>query len=174
MWILHSIDKSEHLSWPTVQPAVGQPADRAAVLAQASSWTDPVTGPCCYYGAVNWGDVASQYLEAERHVARVVAAARYDYVVFASDHSMTRNPNGGGGAHTTPPSFHGIFAASGPGIWPGRDLGTVSLLDVAPTLAYLLHLPVADDLPGDVVTAAFTPDHLAANPLRRVDTWSIP
>jgi len=50
----------------------------------------------------------------------------------------------------------------------------VSLLDVAPTLAYLLELPVADDLPGDVVTAAFAPEHLAAKPIRRVPSWTNP
>jgi len=177
MWILHSIDKSEHLMWGTVQSDVGQPTDVDVVLQQASDWTGPVTGPCCSLSTgLNWGNVASQYLEAEQHVARVLAAAHYDYVVFASDHTMTLNPNSGGtpGIHAIPPTFEGIFAVSGPGIVPGRDLGTASLLDVAPTLAYLLDLPVADDLPGTVLTAAFADDHLTANPIRDVASWTSP
>src|SRR6185436_19435194 len=121
-------------------------------------------------------NVASQYLEADQHVARVLGAAHYDYVLFVSDHAMTRNPGTTGpvGVHVIPPSFDGIFAISGPGIIPGQDIGSVSLLDVAPTLAYLLDLPVADDLPGTVATAAFTPDHLTAHPIRRVASWTNP
>jgi hypothetical protein len=178
MWILHSVDKSEHLMWGSVATAVGLPADPAKVLQQASYWTAPVTGGCCSFAlGFNWGNVASQYLEADQHVARVLAAAHYDYVLFASDHSMTLNPTNNPslpGVHSVPPSFDGIFAVSGPGIVPGLDLGTVSLLDVAPTLAYLLELPVADDLPGDVVTAAFAAEHLAAQPIRRVPSWTNP
>jgi hypothetical protein len=177
MWILHSIDKSEHLMWPNVQSVVGAPADASSVLAEASQWTGPVTGGCCSFSVgFSWGDVASQYLEAEQHVTRILAAAHYDYVVFASDHSMTLNPGTSGppGIHAIPPAFDGIFALTGPGVVPGRDLGSVSLLDVAPTLAYLLELPVADDLPGGVVTAAFADDHLTANPIRRVASWTNP
>ena len=177
MWILHSVDKSEHLMWGTVQSALDQPVDVATILTQASYWTGPLTGGCCNYtDGFQWGDVASQYLEAEQHVTRILAAAHYDYVVLASDHTMTLNPVPGGlpGIHTIPPTFDGIFAISGPGIVPGHDLGTVSLLDVAPTLAYLLDLPVADDLPGDVVTAAFAADQLAAKPIRRVASWTSP
>jgi hypothetical protein len=176
MWILHSVDKSEHLMWYSVQPTVDDPVDTSAILGQASLWKGPVTGGCCTLAAgFNWGNVASQYLEAEQHVARLLATAHYDYVLFTSDHSMTRNPGDGlTGIHALPPSFDGIFSITGPGIVAGRDLGTVSLLDVAPTLAYLLDLPVADDLPGAVVTAAFTDEHLTANPIRRVATWAIP
>jgi hypothetical protein len=163
--------------WGTVQPSSTDPVNQSTILAQAAAWAGPITGGCCSFAAgFWWGDVASQYLEADQQVARVLAAAHYDYVLFASDHSMTRNPGttGPAGIHGIPPSFDGIFAISGPGIVPGQDLGRVSLLDVTPTLAYLLGLPVADDLPGDVVTAAFTPDHLTANPVRRVPSWTIP
>ena len=176
MWILHSIDKTEHQTWHEVQPSAGDPFDEATLFTQAASWTGPVTGPCCSFAAGGFrrGNVASQYLEADQHVARILATAPYDYVVFASDHSMTRNPGTTGpvGVHVIPPTFDGVFAIAGPGIVPGRDLDSVSLLDVAPTLAYLLGLPVADDLPGDVITAAFVPDHLTANPIRRVASWT--
>ena len=178
LWILHSIDKTEHQTWHDVQPLPGDPLDEAALLTQAANWTGPVTGPCCSFAAGGFrrGNVASQYLEADQHVARVLGAAHYDYVLFASDHSMTRNPGTTGpvGVHVIPPTFDGIFAISGPGIVPGQDLGSVSLFDVAPTLAYLLDLPVADDLPGTVISAAFAPDHLTANPIRRVASWTTP
>lgn len=177
MWLLHSVDKSEHLMWGTVQQFPGTPIDVAALLEQAARWSGPVTGGCCgLYVGFAWGDVASQYLEAEQHVSRLLAAASHDYVLLTSDHAMTANDRSGGlpGIHSTPPAFNGIFALSGPGVAPGRDLGTVSVLDVTPTLAYLLDLPVADDLPGDVVTGAFTDAHLTERPIRRVATWRVP
>src|SRR6185369_7131628 len=60
MWILHSVDKSEHLMWGTVQSALDQPVDVATILTQASYWTGPLTGGCCNYtDGFQWGDVAS-------------------------------------------------------------------------------------------------------------------
>jgi predicted AlkP superfamily phosphohydrolase/phosphomutase len=44
----------------------------------------------------------------------------------------------------------GILAVWGPGIAQGRDLGTVDIADVAPTILDLLGLPVADDFDGKV------------------------
>jgi len=41
--------------------------------------------------------------------------------------------------------------------------------DVAPTLCYLLGLPVAQYMEGSVVVAAVTPSFLAEHPLRVVD-----
>jgi predicted AlkP superfamily phosphohydrolase/phosphomutase len=44
----------------------------------------------------------------------------------------------------------GILAVWGPGIARGRDLGSVDIQDVAPTILDLLGLPVADDFDGKV------------------------
>lgn len=46
----------------------------------------------------------------------------------------------------------GIFAAWGPGIRAGHDLGIANVQDVAPTLLDLLGLPVADDFDGKVLS----------------------
>jgi hypothetical protein len=168
MWLLHSPDKSEHLAWAQVQPTVDSPFDTAALLQGAARWTGPVYGPSPYF----FGNVASQYLEAELHLNELFARAHYDYVVVLSDHSMTRQAAGAfPGQHLTPPAYQGVFAIAGPGVRSGQDLGTISALDVAPTVAYLLGLPVAQDLPGRLVVEAFTPEHVAANPIWRVPTW---
>ncbi len=170
MWLLHSVDKTEHIMWTTVQPLITVPLDESTLLDQASKWTGPVYG-----GVWVFGDVASQYLEADLHLRELLDVAHYDYVMLVSDHSMTVNidyPHPSvNGIHTLPQSYHGIFALMGPGVVPGRTLDTVSVLDVAPTIAYLLGLPVARNLPGRVVTEAFTPAHLAAHPIRTVPSW---
>ena len=60
----------------------------------------------------------------------------------------------------------GIFALSEP-----VEAAQTSLLDVAPTVAYLLGLPVADDLPGRVLLDAISPIRRAILPPERVASW---
>jgi predicted AlkP superfamily phosphohydrolase/phosphomutase len=51
-------------------------------------------------------------------------------------------------------AIDGIFAAAGPGIRPGTDLGTRNIVDVAPTLLTLLGRPVPEDTDGAVMVEA--------------------
>ena len=53
----------------------------------------------------------------------------------------------------------------------GVTLPEMSVLDVAPTLAYLLGVPIADDLPGRFAEEAMEPLVLEAIPPRRTATW---
>jgi hypothetical protein len=90
----------------------------------------------------------------------------YDYVVFVSDHGMTRNPNPGLSGHHNRDAVEahtGIFAINGPGVRPGW-IGVMTVLDVVTTLAYVLGLPLAQDLPGRVLTKAFEPSFLQLDP----------
>lgn len=59
----------------------------------------------------------------------------------------------------------GVFLLYGEGIQPGALLTGARLVDVAPTLLYALGLPVAQDLDGQVLRAAFAKGFLARNPL---------
>jgi arylsulfatase A-like enzyme len=53
--------------------------------------------------------------------------------------------------------MHAIFYAAGPGIRPGARPGEVRLIDVAPTLARLLGLPVPPQATGRVIEEALAP-----------------
>ncbi|HEV8201232.1 MAG TPA: alkaline phosphatase family protein [Candidatus Polarisedimenticolia bacterium] len=64
----------------------------------------------------------------------------------------------------------GVFAARGPAIRPG-EVPTVTLYDIAPTLLYLLGLPVAQDMPGKVLQQAIDPKFLAAHPAKQVPSY---
>jgi Type I phosphodiesterase / nucleotide pyrophosphatase len=59
----------------------------------------------------------------------------------------------------------GVLLLYGEGIRPGALVTSARLVDVAPTLLYGLGFPVARDLDGKVLTAAFGKDFLAANPV---------
>lgn len=59
----------------------------------------------------------------------------------------------------------GALLLYGEGIRPGALLTGARLVDVAPTLLYALGFPVARDLDGQALTAAFDKGFLAQNPL---------
>ena len=57
-----------------------------------------------------------------------------------------------GSAARTPDAPDGFLLAVGDGIRPGATLERASVLDVAPTILYLMGLPVARDMEGRVLT----------------------
>ncbi|HBL28662.1 MAG TPA: hypothetical protein DD490_17640 [Acidobacteria bacterium] len=59
----------------------------------------------------------------------------------------------------------GMVALYGEGIRPGALLTGARLVDLAPTVLYALGVPVARDLEGQVITAAFDRSFLASHPL---------
>ena len=54
------------------------------------------------------------------------------------------------GTHAGAPD--GVLLALGAGVREGATLGPASILDVAPTILYLMGLPIARDLEGRVLT----------------------
>ena len=65
----------------------------------------------------------------------------------------------------------GVLFLLGEGIRKDNYLETVEALDVTPTLLYGLRLPIAQDLEGGVLTAAFDGSFLARNPLTFVPSY---
>jgi len=65
----------------------------------------------------------------------------------------------------------GVLLLAGPGIEGGLRLPRAQLVDVLPTLLYGLGLPIARDLDGRVLTAAFESGFLARHPLTFVPSY---
>jgi len=170
MILVHSTDKTQHLNWSTIQTDVNEPVDAERVISRGEQYSGPWEGPPPW----SFGTAVSQYLEADAWLGELLRSADYPYVVLVSDHGMTLNAGAGfSGQHGPefPEAHEGILAIHGPGVRWNSDLGTVSLLDVAPTLAYLLGLPVPDDLPGRLLEEAFYRARLRYDPVQRVATW---
>lgn len=53
----------------------------------------------------------------------------------------------------------GIVVISGPAIVPGSTIQDADLLDIAPTLLYLLDLPISEELPGRILQEAFSTEY---------------
>lgn len=66
--------------------------------------------------------------------------------------------------------MNGLVVMAGPGIRSGYRLRGASILDVTPTLLYLLGLPVGEDMDGRILIDAFEPSVLKGMPPRTVPT----
>jgi hypothetical protein len=76
----------------------------------------------------------------------------------------------GEGWHTSAESSpDGLFILLGEGVKPGRLIAEAGSPDIAPTLCYLLSLPVAQYMEGSVLVDAVEPEFLAEHSLRVVD-----
>ena len=76
---------------------------------------------------------------------------------------------GGGWRATAAGSPDGALILVGSGVVPAHLMQRVQLTDVAPTLCYLVGLPVTQYMEGRVILDAVEPDFLAKHPLQVVD-----
>jgi hypothetical protein len=71
------------------------------------------------------------------------------------------------GDHT----LHGILLMKGPGIKKNLELRQCSVLDIVPTVLYILGLPVADDMDGRILKDAFTAEFQMENPVQYIQSY---
>jgi hypothetical protein len=111
-----------------------------------------------------------ELLEAADGRTLVAVVSPFGLAPPGSFERMKRLFGGGESWHTSaegsPP---GLFILLGEGTDPGRRVSPVNPPDIAPTLCYLLGLPVAQYMEGSVVVGMVTPSFLEEHPLRVVD-----
>lgn len=71
------------------------------------------------------------------------------------------------GNHT----LHGILIMAGPDIKNNIQLKECSVLDITPTILYMLGLPVGEDMDGAVLKEAFTKRYLQKNPVQYIKSY---
>jgi len=64
----------------------------------------------------------------------------------------------------------GLLIASGGGIRKGKEVKGAELIDLAPTILYLLGLTIPEDMDGKVLTRIITEDFLASRPILHGET----
>jgi len=65
----------------------------------------------------------------------------------------------------------GVLMMAGPGIKKNAQIVSASILDITPTVLYMLGLPVADDMEGRVLFEVFEPGFRQNQPFKRVPTY---
>ena len=67
--------------------------------------------------------------------------------------------------------MNGIFLAYGAAIEPGVKISSATLLDLAPTILYLMSAPVPDQMDGRILREAITPGFQPLDP-QETATWA--
>ena len=80
-------------------------------------------------------------------------------VISEQDFAQSLRPNAG---HT----LNGMCIMKGPILRPGASLSGANIMDIAPTVLYLMGEEIPEDMDGRVLTQAIDPDWLAAHPPR--------
>ena len=80
-----------------------------------------------------------------------------------------RHPRSGAASHGGAPD--GVLLVVGEGIRPGAVPANASVLDVAPTILYLMGLPVARDMEGRVLTEILEPEFAQDNPVTFIPSY---
>lgn len=100
------------------------------------------------------------------------------WLIVASDHgaeplaAATGDPRvGRPGAHSF--AAKGVLFIGGPHVIAGHRIAAASPYDLAPTLAWLLGLPVSLECDGKPIFEAFDPKFVAAHPVRTVPSWGL-
>lgn len=97
--------------------------------------------------------VADSYIETDKALGEFVRRATIDgvmpYVVLASDHGFQSNRDLSKPVGTH--HFDGIYLVAGPGISGSKRGERTFIEDIAPTVLYLLGLPVGGDMEGQVI-----------------------
>jgi hypothetical protein len=115
--------------------------------------------------------IPAYYAFEDRVLGGLMDAAGDNTVfVIVSDHGMDPTgelPKSGDHVETGPA---GIFILNGPCIGPVGRM-EASVYDIAPTVLYLLGLPVARDMPGRPLVQACHEDFVTAHPVRTIPTY---
>src|SRR5262249_17405131 len=82
--------------------------------------------------------------------------------------ALTQDP-GMSGTHASAPD--GFILAVGDGIRAGSSFRQASVLDVAPTVLYLMGLPVARDMEGRVATEVVSEEFARAHPVTFIPSY---
>jgi hypothetical protein len=125
-----------------------------------------------------YGDTIDQaYREIDAAVGRLIEAAGEGAVICIAGNRGFGNvtvPDAETGEERLVPtvSNESLMLIYGQGIRRGQDLGTIDLVDIAPTLLTAIDLPVGEMMDGRVLELAFTEGFLASHARKATEPYS--
>lgn len=116
--------------------------------------------------------IQNYYQFLDTQVAALIEG--YENVIIVSDHGMEAIPEKHfdhsairSGQHEDSPD--GVLIMKGPNIRKNTKLQEAHILDLAPTVLYLLRKPTDANMDGEVLTEAFIEDYLKENSIQKND-----
>jgi arylsulfatase A-like enzyme len=159
MLVLRGPDPVQHYAWDTVEP--WRYATQREHLDR------------------DRGVVEGVYRYVDTFLAEAMAACDENTtLIVLSDHGAEPSLDAADPKRTGRPGAHtrkakGVLFLYGPKVKSGARIVKAGPLDIAPTVAWLLGLPVAEDLTGRVLAEAFQRDFTARRGLTTVPTWGM-
>lgn len=62
--------------------------------------------------------------------------------------------------------MNGVLLIKGPAIKKGKKVKHAEIIDIAPSILYIMNCPIPSDVDGKVLVDAFTPSYVHSNPIR--------
>lgn len=122
--------------------------------------------------SICWDNIKTAYQHTDEWMIEIMKLIDEETITMViSDHGFSYGDLSGESQVGHWEAQDGIFILSGPDIRNNREIPPVTLMDFLPTLLYIQNLPVAEDLQGEVVRAAFEEEFLAANPVSYIPTY---
>ena len=155
---LTSIDAIEHLFY--YEHSLAHEPDKYPMSRFLLRFTSPELVRCI------GGTIDSMYVFHDRLMQKWIDwADEDDVIIIFSDHGHVMDGN----AHHYPEP--GILLMYGKPFRKGLNLSGATVYDIAPTVLYLLGLPVPDDMHGRVLEKAFRGAYMDENPIRTVKSY---
>lgn len=121
-------------------------------------------------GAAELAAIHAAYRAVDARLGALLSELGQDLLVLVSPRSSQACPSaeqpGCPGR-----SAKGVVFVHGPGVTPGARLRELSILDLAPTVAWVAGLPIAQDLPGRVISEAWAWEAAGAYGRSEVPSW---
>jgi len=95
-------------------------------------------------------------------------------LIVCSDHGFAYFRGGYNHYNPAMPAPDGVIFLKGPGVRRGARFEGATLLDIAPTILNAMGQPVADDMDGTVLRAAYDERFLVRHPVRRIPSYEGP
>ncbi len=158
-------------------PPEAYESTREEIIAALRTWKDPIDGGPVISEIYRREEIYSgPYLE---EAADVLALFRGDseYVAFTgpyflSSHTIDRQN------YTQPDrathKMNGLVMIRDERILPGRCIDQAHITDLAPTILYLMDLPVPSDMDGSVIQKCFSPTWLQDHPIQTARAQYLP
>jgi predicted AlkP superfamily phosphohydrolase/phosphomutase len=135
---------------------------RSSIVTALLGVVDPETGEKPVIGASRREELFSGPHVKDAPDIQIAMADGYEPFPWASIADRVFAPNTSrSGTHTT----EGTLVIKGEGVRQGEVKGA-AVVDIAPTILYLMGIATPEDMDGHVLTQAFVDEHLLANPPR--------